>query len=323
MEACKLYHNDDSFAAMLLTLTLTPDKEEIVRPLNTAEFSRLASRAAASDGHSIGSLIGMDMSGILDALDCTEDEAYRICMLLNRAMPLSYSLEKFSSNGIEIVTRYNDEYPSRFTEKLNQNAPAAFYLCGNPQVLNRPLIAILGISGVKLPENAEEQVRALVQQASQCGYGVISGGEPGISRLAAIAAKDAGVPYVDVLGGDLARHCQSSPVREMLAEDRCAVISLLHPVALFTVGHAIARCKLIYALSSAAFVFNTDGKRGESEAMKNRYCEGLYVWDIPRPAANRQLIAKGAIPIGDFRQLRFDRLSVNWKMAQAEQLRFF
>ncbi|MDO4357118.1 MAG: hypothetical protein Q4E13_11475 [Clostridia bacterium] len=292
-----MHHNDDSFAAMLLTLTLTPDKDEIVRPLTTAEFSRLALRAASGKGRSIGSLIGMDMSGILDALDCTEDEAYRICMLLNRAMPLSYALEKFNGDGIEIVTRFNDEYPTRLGDRLDQAAPAAFYLSGNPQVLSCPLIAVMGIGGVKLPENAAQQVRKLIEQARDGGYGVV--------------------------GGDMSRHCATSPVREMLAEDRCAVISLLHPDALFTVGHAIARCKLIYALSSAAFVFNTDGKRGEGEAMKNRYCEGIYAWDIPQPAANRQLIAKGAIPVSDFGQLRFDRLAANWKMAQAEQLRFF
>lgn len=308
---------------MLLTLTLTPDKDEIVRPLNTVEFSRLAARASVGGKGSVGSLIGMDMSGIMDVLDCNEDEAYRICMLLNRAMPLSYSLEKFSSDGVEIVTRYNEEYPERFAEKLNQNAPAAFYLCGNPQVLSMPLIAIMGITGVKLPVNAEQQVRALVKQARESGYGVISGGEPGIARLAAMAAHDFGVPYVDVVGGELTAHCAANPVKAMLKEDRCAVISLIHPSALFTVGHAIARCKLIYALSSAAFIFNTDGKRGEGEALKNRYCEGLYVWDIPHPPANRQIIVKGAIAIQDFSDIRFERLAANWRMAQAEQLRFF
>lgn len=318
-----MHHNDDSFAAMLLTLTLTPDKDEIVRPLTTVEFSRLAVRASANGKGGVGSLIGMDMSGIMDVLDCNEDEAYRICMLLNRAMPLSYSLEKFSGDGIEILTRYNEEYPSRFADKLGVNAPAAFYLRGNPQALSYPLIAIMGVSGVKLPTNAEEQVRSLVKQASAHGYGVISGGEPGIGRLAAMAANDMGVPYVDVLGGDLTQHCASAPIRAMLKEERCAVISMLHPSALFTVGHAISRCKLIYALSSAAFIFNTDGKRGEGEALKNRYCEGLYVWDIPYPPANRQMITKGAIPVQDFADIRFDRLSANWKMAQAEQLKFF
>ena len=308
---------------MLLTLTLTPDKDEIVRPLNTVEFSRLAVRASAAGKSSVGSLIGMDMSGIMDVLDCNEDEAYRICMLLNRAMPLSYSLEKFSSDGVEILTRYNEEYPERFTEKLGQNAPAAFYLCGNPQVLSVPLVAIMGISGVKLPVNAEQQVRALAKQAANNGYGIISGGEPGIARLAALAANDLGIPYVDIVGGDLSTHCATAPIKGMIKEGRCAVMSMIHPSALFTAGHAISRCKLIYALSSAAFIFNTDGKRGEGEALKNRYCEGLYVWDIPHPPANRQIIAKGGIAVQDHADIRFERLAANWKMAQAEQLRFF
>ena len=168
-----MHHNDDSFAAMLLTLTLTPDKDEIVRPLNTVEFSRLAARAETPDGSGIGRLIGMDMSGVVDALDCSEDEAYRICMLLNRAMPLSYSLEKFSNDGIDILTRYNKEYPTQFTEKLGHSAPAAFYMCGSPLAFGYPLVAIMGVSGMKLPVNAEEQVRALVRQARDNGYGVL------------------------------------------------------------------------------------------------------------------------------------------------------
>ena len=308
---------------MLLTLTLTPDKDEIVRPLNTVEFSRLAARAEADSEGGIGTLIGMDMSGIMEILDCNEDEAYRICMLLNRAMPLSYSLERFNSDGIDILTRYNDEYPARYLEKLGSAAPAAFYMCGDAKVLSAPMIAIMGVSGVKLPVNAEDQVRALVRQASENGYGIVSGGEPGISRLAALAAYEFGVPYVDVVGGDMAQHCATQPIKSMLREGRCAVISTLHPSALFTAGHAISRCKLIYGLCSAAFVFNTDGKRGEGEALKNRYCEGLYVWDIPHPPANRQIIGKGGIAIQDFNDIRFDRLSANWRMAQAEQLTFF
>ena len=87
---------------------------------STHAFSTITENTANGKG-GVGSLIGMDMSGIMDVLDCNEDEAYRICMLLNRAMPLSYSLEKFSSDGVEILTRYNEEYPERFTEPLVRN----------------------------------------------------------------------------------------------------------------------------------------------------------------------------------------------------------
>ena len=50
-------HNDDAFTAMLLTLPLTANKDELVRPLSSAEFSILRARVAACGARRIGDLL--------------------------------------------------------------------------------------------------------------------------------------------------------------------------------------------------------------------------------------------------------------------------
>ena len=87
---------------------------------------------------------------------------------------------------------------------------------------------------------------------------------------------------------------------------------------MFTVSHAIARNKVLFALADAAFVCNTDGKRGETDALHNRYCDWIYAWSgYP---ANSALIARGATPVTDLRKLDLAEMSGHWKGSQSEQM---
>ena len=78
-----IMHRDDSFATMLLTCALSPDREELVHPLCATEFHELRLLAARA-GAPLGQLIGMDMSGVMRLLEVDEMTAYRLCILLGR-----------------------------------------------------------------------------------------------------------------------------------------------------------------------------------------------------------------------------------------------
>ena len=134
-------------------------------------------------------------------------------------------------------------------------------------------------------------------------------------------ALEYGGTLVEVLGGDMAAHVHEDGIAELLAVGRAAVISVEHPEALFTVSHAIARNKLLFSLAEAAFVFNTDGKRGELDAIRNRYCDWIYAWI--GYANNQPLIARGAIAAGNIPEMDFDALSRHWKNSQSEQMSLF
>jgi len=316
-----MFYSDDAFAAMLLTMALSPNREEYARPFGVQEFRRIEESVRTSSLHSLGKLLNMDIGGLMMYLGVSEEEAYRIFTLLNRSVQLTYALEGFMKDNIEIVTLYDEDYPRRLSRKMKQAAPPFFYRCGDKEKLNRPAIAILGISGVKTTNEVREGIELLVRKAVEMGYAIITGGELGVSRVASGIVADMGGVLIDVLGGGMTEHVHFEGVEDMIAQKRAVVLSLEHPEAMFTVSHAIARNKLLFSLADAAFIFNTDGKRGETDALQNHYCDWIYAWN--GYTANQTLISKGAIPINDLRRLDFEEMSRHWNSSRSEQVSMF
>ena len=313
-------YTKDALATMLLTMALLANREEYVRPYGAQEFSRLEQRVRECGLAGVGDLMGVDISWLMIELDLPEEEAYRIYTLLSRSVQLSYSMERFMELGIRIVTLHDGDYPGRLARRLD-SAPPFLYRCGNTALIGGPAVAILGNSGVKTPQELRQGVAHIVREATERGYAIVTSGELGVSRVAAIAAAECGGRLIDVLGGGMEEHIAEAPFAGLLEEERMAVVSTEHPEALLTITHAIARNRAIFALSDAAFVCNTDNRRGETEALRNRYCDWIYAWTgYP---ANGTLISRGAIPVADFAGFDFEAASRNWKNAQSEQLSFF
>ena len=314
-------HNDDGYAAMLLTMALSPDREEYARPYSAQELTALENAVRNTAYRRIGKLLNLDISGLMIYLDMSEEAAYRAYTLLHRTVQLSYALEGFARQGIEVITGYDGSYPARLKRKLSQLAPPFFYCCGSDALLSKPAVAILGIGGVKTGADVREAVAYVVENAVSRGYTIITGGEMGVSRMAATLAVEKGGCFLDVLGGGLRAHIDSDGVAEWIALERAAVIATEHPDAMFTLSHGVARNRIVFSLADAAFVFNTDGRRGEAEALQNRYCDWIYAWEgCPQ---NQPLFARGAIPMGDLKALDFDRLCRHWNSSAAEQINMF
>ena len=60
-----MLHSDDAYAAMLLTMALSPNREEYARPLSIPEFRRVEALARGSGFGSIGALLDVDISGLV------------------------------------------------------------------------------------------------------------------------------------------------------------------------------------------------------------------------------------------------------------------
>lgn len=314
-------YNDDGYAAMLLTMALSPDREEYARPYSAQEFRQLEAAVRRSELRRLGGLLTTDISGLMIYLGLTEAEGYRAYTLLHRTVQLSYALENLSRQGIEAVTCYDQDYPARIRRKLGEAAPPFFYRCGNADLLGRKAVAVVGIQGVKTDEAVREQLECLIREAVRLGYTIVTGGELGVSRVAAKLVAECGGTLMDVLGGGMADHIHYDGVAELIAMDRASIVSLVHPEAPFTVPHAIARNRLLFALSNAAFIFNTDGRRGESDLLQSRCCDWVYAWE--GNPQSRALIARGAIPMGDLRKADFAGMSKHWNSSDSEQMNIF
>ena len=97
-------YTDDAFVTMLLSMALSPNREEYARPFSIGELKRLEEKVRASGMFHIGRLMNVDIGGLMLKLDISEEEAYRIYTLLNRSVQLSYTVENHLRQGIEVVT---------------------------------------------------------------------------------------------------------------------------------------------------------------------------------------------------------------------------
>lgn len=310
---------DDGFAALLLTTALSPKREEYARPLSAGEFRALEEKVLASRLGRLSKLMGLDVSGLMIYLGIPEAQAMRLYTLLNRTVEMMYLLEGFVRRGIEAVTCYDPGYPRRVSRKLGKDAPVVFFRAGDAALTTRRAVAILGVQGVRTSEDVRGAVKTLVRAVTERGYTVLTGGEPGVSRVAAEAVAQCGGRLLELLGGDLAERVTQPDF--LALGNAAAALSLEHPEALFTAAHAAARSRMLFSMADAAFLFNTDGRRGEAEILQNHLCDWVYAYD--RRPENRGLIARGAIPFSDVSGWDFEALSRHWSSSDSEQLNIF
>lgn len=314
--------SEDGIVALLLTMALSPETPEAyARPLDVREFRALEAKARASRFGRLGKMLNADVSALMLCLGIPESEAIRLYTLMNRMVQLMYLMDRLEARGIRAVTCYDDAYPRRLRRLLGGDAPAFFYVSGSVELLNAPAVALMGMPGVRTNDAAKRAVGALAAFGANRGYALFTGGEPGVSRAAAAAADEAGGALIEAMAGGMGGHLGEPDVKRRLESGRTAVISLEHPDAAPAPGMAAARNRLMFALSDAAFIFNTDGRRGEAEALQNKTCAWIYAW-ASRPES-RALIARGAAPFGDLAGWDLDALSRRWSSSDSEQLSMF
>ena len=180
--------------------------------------------------------------------------------------------------GVRIVTCFDEEYPPHFRARMGTAAPPALFFAGERALLDRPAVAVVGVSGVKTTPEVRQSIEGIVRGACELGYSVVTGGELGVSRVAASLVAELGVHAHRRARGGLLGHIGEEPMRGLIAEGRMAALSLEHPEALPTVPHAIARGQARILPGARAFIFNTDGKRGEADAIKRGLCDWVYAY---------------------------------------------
>lgn len=319
-------HNDDAFATMLLMSQISVSKEEIVRPLSTVEYHELRARVEAGGLKGMGDLIGMDLSAVRRKLKLSESEAYRLCVLLGRVMPLSYALERFSEGGIEIATLDEPDYPGRLADRLKKKAPPMIYMCGGPSLAGKSSMTV--ISNTCARPDVLECACELAAMACEADITLVTGGETGFGRLIEREALQEGGRVISFLAESLAERVYQPGLSEMIANDRALVLSIIHPEAKYTVSHALDRNKCLFALSDAAFVLSCEKGKGTAwdgavSALKNEYAERMYVWDNPAIPGNAALIAQGALPFRSPHELALKEMKASWETPAYEQMSLF
>ena len=290
--------SDDSLATILLVGRLPGDD---VEPLRASEFWKRCELAGEPSR-----LLGVVEEQLAAGLGLAPELAGRVVALLDRATAMALELERLEEAGISVVTPFDDHYPRRLVDRAGASAPVVLYAAGAVDLLSEPGIGVVGSRDVS-PEGA--QVAGMAAQiAARVGVPLISGGARGVDQIAMSAAFEAGGVVVGVLAESLMRRLRSVDMRRAIHEGRTVICSPYSPEAPFSVGNAMGRNKLIYALSDLTLVVAAEVETGGSwsgaaEALRRRFGR-VAVWRGPGEGPGNALLEeRGAVPIASIDEL--------------------
>ena len=190
----------------------------------------------------------------------------RLQRLLNRGFLLAQAMERWRARAIWVVTRADADYPRRLKTRLRGNSPPVLYGCGDPAFLDGGGLAVVGSR--KVSEELIGYTEGIGHLAATAGIAIVSGGARGIDQAAMRGTLEAGGRSIGVLANGLERAALNRDNRAALMDGRLALVCPYDPSVRFLVGYTMQRNKLIYALSDAALVVNSDHGHGGTWAAK-------------------------------------------------------
>lgn len=255
---------------LLLTAPLIAGQNESTNLLTAGEYVKFRKVLMQFDLGPEVLLRSSDLPREVKAL--AETDRYQ--QLLGRGFQLTQAVEHWQSHAIWVAGQTDEQYPKRFIEHMKEHAPPIVYGCGDAELLNTGGLAVVGSRDVdtELVEFTENVGRlgALAHQT------LISGGARGIDQAAMRGAADSNGKVVGVLADSLERAAVNRENRELVLDSRLTLITVFDPSAGFNVGHAMQRNRLIYALSDAALVVNSDVGKGGTWAGAIEQLEKLH-----------------------------------------------
>ena len=226
--------------------------------LSPGEYKRLARHLRELQCQP-ADLVSPEAADLLRACQPVID-AGRLQRLLGRGFLLSQVIEHWQARAIWVVSRADADYPRRIKKRLQEDAPAVLYGCGEISLLESGGLAVVGSRHVD--DTLVDYTMAVGRLAARAKRMLVSGGARGIDQAAMRGALEAGGKVSGVLADSLEKSALNREHRNLLIDGQLVLISPYDPSAGFNVGNAMQRNKLIYALADASLVVSSDLNKG-------------------------------------------------------------
>ena len=292
--------SDNGRALLLLCSSVAAARGETDRPFGPRGWARIAQRLA-EQGIEAEALLGMDAASLAGiAKDAAEAEL--MVRLLARSGQLAFELDRLAVRGIGCVTLADDGYPTRLRKRLAGDAPPVLFVAGDASILGAGGVAVVGSRDADSDAGAFAQ--GVAASAARAGRVVVSGGARGIDQVAMLAAVESGGRVAGLLPEGIERRIREPSTRTAVTGGQAVLASPYHPGAGFTVGAAMARNKLIYALADVAVVVASAAESGGTWAGAVEALKGGWVPVFVRRTeaaieGNRLLLERGALPLDE------------------------
>ena len=244
-----------------------------------------------------------------------QDTISQIISLFSREGSMAFAFMELKKWGIDVLTKFDNDYPKTFIQELDMSAPSLFYFAGNKDLLKEKFIGFTGSRLKKTNTEDEEITKAWANESINQGYGIVSGGASGIDSFSTQVAIKLKKPFIEWLSDSLIKRLQINAISLSLQNGNGLLLSEAIPTAPFNVGLAMARNKYIYLTAEKVIAIKAeysikDGKKtggtwnGAIENLNSNY-KKILVINNELSKGNQELISKGATPIPLFPDKNF------------------
>ena len=284
-------------AILLLTAPLLLSKNSVSSDLLTNADYKMVVRHLLDLGKKPADLLSTNANQLLDDCKSIIDKP-RMERLLARGFLLGQVVEYWKERSIWVVSRADENYPSRLKSQLKENAPPVIYGCGNMKLLETGGLAVVGSRNVN--DDLIEYSKEIGRLAARSKTTIVSGGAKGVDISSMQGSLEEGGNACGFLSDSLEKAALTRTNREPLMNNQLVLITANDPRANFTVGFAMQRNKYIYALADASLVVNSDLEKGGTWAGAQEQLEKFHMVPVyVRSTGERSpgidgLIKKGA-----------------------------
>ena len=293
----------DTQSALLLSASLGKRTKDGPAPLTAVEYRELVA-ALFAEGLRPGDLLQVNAAASISALLSRFPERMRqrvtydrLARLLDRGGQLAFALARWTSAGVWVASRADENYPSRYKKKLGRSAPPLVYGIGPAPLLERGGLAVVGSR--KPDESSEKYTTFVGSWAASAGVQIVSGAARGVDEGSMISCVNAGGTALGIVADSLLKLSMRRDFREAILAENLTLISSFDPDAGFSVPNAMARNRWIYALADRALVVACSEGRGGTwagavEALKHGVSLYVRTGNPARPG-NEALVVRGAM----------------------------
>jgi predicted Rossmann fold nucleotide-binding protein DprA/Smf involved in DNA uptake len=220
---------------------------------------------------------------------------------------------RLQEEGVTIVTLNSPFYSKALRHNLMmKSAPLILYCKGNPDLLNKETLAIVGSR--KAGEEALDFTDRLARKLNLDGKIVVSGFAKGVDQQALVSSLEAEGQSIIVLPqGILTFKSSMKRYKKQIDAGDLLVVSTYHPDAGWSKGLAMGRNAYIYGLARDIYVAQTESSggtwSGATEALKKKRRVYIYYSKTVESGALLELVRRGALPIdGNFNPIPSESL---------------
>lgn len=289
--------SEDSYAMLCVCGDIGVSLDSNLKPFTVVQWSNLAEKLVENDLRP-RHLFDIEKEEVAGKMGLGDDEIERILRLLNRSGNIAVEISNLSNQGINILTRADQIYPSSLKEKLKKYAPPILYYAGNLSLLENPGVAVVGSRDID--NHGIEFTKKLAQRVTGDGLNIVSGGARGVDSIAEQVANDSDGTTVIVVSDTMEQRIQKKEVRMAIARKNSLILSPFRPDMPFRPYAAMERNKYVYALADYVVIVAAEHKKGGTwngaEENRKKGWVPMFVRACDKmPSGNQTLLKDGSV----------------------------